>query len=331
MQALRLRRIVDFLADSRMPHNMIRTAFETRRFSRLTNMETLPQAEKPYVAFTFDVEQEYGAHRVGEKSKLASTFLQQLADEYQPATVFVEGELVAENPGILRDLEKRGFEIGVHGYSHELWGPPQWYLSKKPLRPGQRAALLDSSVRTFLDSGLKRPLSFRAPNLVSDDTTTRLLMVKGFRVDSSLPSHKGVPPVPKFLGWPEGLVRIPVSADPSPVLSLKFAIPHFRFRVCNLKTLKEIRTGLAQFASRVFTLQHALGFPSHLVALYHSWEFFDPLIDDERYDYCSRDNFAFVKSVASELSSKFRVKYVSMITLADRLQKAVKRNDARAA
>jgi hypothetical protein len=212
-------------------------------------------------------------------------------------------------------LEKKGIEIGLHGYRHELWGPAQWYLSDKPLPVEQKASLLKAGIEAFSSSGLRRPVVFRAPNLVADDSTIQLLPGNGFQVDSSLPAHKGVLPIPLFL---DELIRIPVTVDPTPKVSWTALVPYCRFRACNLKTLKHMAPDeFFKYISGITAIQEALGFPPHVVILCHSWEFFSPLIDNKQYDYCSPQNSDFLDKLIRNLSEDFNIREISMQHLAD--------------
>jgi len=278
-----------------------------------------------FVVLTYDVEREYGSHRLKGNGATVPLFLRSMQDAAENATIFVEGSLVEENSEILRSLEKKGIEIGLHGYRHELWGPAQWYLADKPLTLKRRNSLLDAAIEAFRSSGLRRPVVFRAPNLAADSSTMLLLLEKGFHVDSSLPAHRGVPPIPQFFGGPEGLIRIPVTAEPTPSLSRKRIFPYYRYRTCNLKSLKEMRNDeLLRYVSRIAALQEALGFPPHLVIVSHSWEFLNPLIDHQDYSYCSPANFEFLHELVRILSENFDEKRVSISTLAEFFKEKIK-------
>ena len=310
-----LARILDLIRDPRVPHNILETFLRTRKLTRI--MKAGPSRRELCVALTFDVEREYGSRRVNGNPVSVRQFLSKLEDFSSKTTVFIEGSLVEENSKVLRLLEAHGTEIGLHGYLHELWGPTQWYLSDKPISAQEKAALLQKCKEIFERSGLQLPVSFRAPNLVSDAQTVQLLVQYGFRIDSSLPSQLGVLPVPQLFGEGGGLVRIPVSADPRPLLSWAFLIPHFTFRACNLKTLTNITNQeFVEFASSIASIQDALGFRPHLVVLSHSWEFFDPLTGGGQYGYCSPGNFEILRNFLNALSDNFDVKQMSMNGLA---------------
>lgn len=313
-----LNRILDLVFDPRMPHNLVPTMLRTRKLSLMISEAQPLGRGRLLVAFTFDVEREYGSDRVKENSATASQFLASMQDPPENATIFVQGSLVEDNSEALRSLQRKGIEIGLHGYRHELWGRPQWYLRDRPLRPDQRQALLRAGIEAFRRAELPRPVVFRSPNLVADTATLRLLVENGFRVDSSLPSHRGVLPVPQSFGGPEGLIRVPVTADPVPSLSCKAGLPYYRYHVCNLKSLREMKEEeLLQRISRIAGLQQALGFEPHIVILSHSWEFFNAPTNHEDYSHCSPANFEFLQKLDLILSKKFGVRHVSTSTLAE--------------
>ena len=323
MNVHHLARILDLVSDPRMPTNFIGAILRSRKFGRIMSDHQLRGRRELLVAFTCDVERPYGSHRILGNDLTVAQFLRALQDSSTITTIFIEGSLVEGNSEALRSLENKNIEMGLHGYVHELWGKWQWYLSQRPLTLAEKDALLEAGINSFRKAGLKRPVTFRAPNLVIDTSTMRLLLEKGFHVDSSLPSHKGVLPIPRFLGGSGGLVSIPVTADPRPSLSLRGIFPYYKYLVLNLKNLKEIdKDGLRERISLIVALQEALGFLPHIVVLSHSWEFSGPLIKHRDYSYCSIKNFEFRNRLFHLLSENFVLRPVSMATLGEFLNKA---------
>lgn len=310
-----LLRFLDFVLDPRMPHNFLGTALRNRKLLSKINTHQNIGGEL-FVALTFDVENEYGSHRLEGGGTTVRPFLEQMRDWDVPATIFVEGCLVGQNADILLELERNEIENGLHGFRHELWGPAQWFLADRPVSSEQKTHLLEVALEDCRAAGLRRPVVFRAPNLTADNSTIELLGENGFQVDSSLPSHRGVLPVPQFPGGLKGIVRIPVTADPIPFLARKSFLPYCRFRVCNLKNLKEITlNGILDIASRIISIQELLGCLPHLVVLSHSWEFSTPLTNDPKYGYCSVTNYEFLREVTNWLRQHFKVRFVSMSDL----------------
>lgn len=317
-----LNRILDLALDPRIPPNLFVTLLRTHRLRHMMDKGKPHGGDRLFIAHTFDVERNYGSDRAEGTCGEVSQFLATLGDVRTDITIFVEGSLIEENSRALRSLQQRGIEIGLHGYHHELWGRSQWYLPDRPLTLERKRALLKAGIEAFQSAGLPRPVMFRSPNLVADMSTVHLLAEEGFRVDSSLPSHRGVLPVPQFFGRLGGLVRIPVTADPIPSLSRKGLLPYYRYRTCSLKGLREMsKEELLQYVSRIVTLQETLGFPPHILSLSHSWEFLNPLLSNSGYDYCCPENFEFLRDLDCMLFDKFNVRHVSMSALAEMLGK----------
>jgi hypothetical protein len=269
------------------------------------------------VALTFDAEREYGSRARGHPTGAnISTFLDRVSI-LPKSTVFIEGRFIADHAERLRAVEERGIEIGLHGYDHELWGPAQWYLRERPASPEQRADLLDRALENFKRSGLRRPLCFRAPNLVSDFATSRLLLARGFAVDSSQASHRGLPPIPNFS---DGLAGIPVSVDPQPLLAWKGIFPYYRFVVCNFETLTSLpKEQVLYHVSRIAALQKLLDFPPHLVFLAHSWEF----ITTPRTSHANKgesNGFHLLKDLIRTLTDNYQANFLTLSSLAELLR-----------
>lgn len=316
MKRGQLRKLLDFLSDPRMPYNPA-PVIRSHRVRSLLRRKPAISGRKILLCLTFDVEIGYGSYRISDRTSHTTQFLHMVEDHPDWRTLFVEGRLVKENSSALRSLTKKGCELGLHGYSHELWGGQQWYLPDKALTVVQRAALLRAGIKTFEIAGLEKPILFRAPNLVADGHTIQLLSDNGFTVDSSLPSHRGVMPIPRLFPGRKQVIQIPVTVDPIPEYSRKRILPYRTFRQCNLKTLRQM-TGkdLPEYVMRIAAIQQALGFAPHLVVLAHSWEFFDPPDKRSELNYCSPTNLQTINNLVRSLSDNFDVQPVSIGKLA---------------
>jgi peptidoglycan/xylan/chitin deacetylase (PgdA/CDA1 family) len=308
----RLERIVDFVTDPRVPHNMLATKLRAHKFSRLRNAS--PSRSRLLVAMTFDVEREYGSTIPSVKRPTERLFLEHVDEYFRVGTIFIEGSLVGMNSDRLRSLQEEGFEIGLHGYKHELWGGAQWYLRDRPLSAKEKDSLVKTALDAFGKAGLDKPNAFRAPNLVIDGSTREILRRNGFTIDSSLPSHRGSLPIPILDHEPNGLVGIPVTADPVPDLR-RLVIPYLRYKVFNLKVLKELsREDISRSLNRIIAIQVERGFPCHIVINAHSWEFYEPTMTE--FSYCSEGNFEFLHNLMGLLAENFGLEYVTMSMLA---------------
>ena len=59
------------------------------------------------------------------------------------------------DPGILRELHDRGFEVGVHGYNHD----GRLFLSKRNF--DRRSSAIREAARRFQASGFRAPMMHR--------------------------------------------------------------------------------------------------------------------------------------------------------------------------
>jgi peptidoglycan/xylan/chitin deacetylase (PgdA/CDA1 family) len=307
-----LERIIDFATDPRAPYNILTANSRSRKYGKPRPADS--SQNRLLIALTFDVEREYGSTAPTVKRATERLFLQHVNEHFPLGTIFIQGSLVEENAVRIRSLQNAGFEIGLHGYNHELWGHAQWYLSDKPMSVEEKDSLVRTALHAFDKAGLTKPSAFRAPNLVIDAPTLDILRKNGFTVDSSLPSHKGSLPIPSLRHDANGLVRIPVSVDPAPDLKARLVIPYLRYRVFNLKTLKELTSQeILQSLSRIVTIQREYGFPAHLVINAHSWEFYEPTIPE--LSYCSETNFTYLRELTNKLAERFGLEYVNMSKL----------------
>ena len=123
-----------------------------------------------------------------------------LLDRYEiPASFFVPGWIAERNEDTVRDIVRRGHEIGHHGYMHE---PPG------SMDADEEAEVLDRGVRILEEIAGRRPLGYRSPSWELTQHSLGFLAERGFVYDSSLMGHDA----PYFVDSPNGrLVEIPVS------------------------------------------------------------------------------------------------------------------------
>lgn len=229
------------------------------------------------MVLTFDVEQDCGSLGHPDRYGAVGPFLRWLAGTASRhdwrTTLFVQGSIVEQFAVPLRELQVQ-HELGLHGYFHELWGGPLWFGQPEVTPPDRRPALLQAGLDAFENAGLRRPRSFRAPNLLADDATLALIAKNGFALDSSAPAFRGCAPIVTKEG---PLVRIPVSASPLPNIHRRFGLPTWAyFNLLNVPTflfLPDER--LIEVLSCILAVQRRLKAPQHLVVLAHPWEFAD--------------------------------------------------------
>jgi len=310
-----LARLVDFLLDPRMPQYL--PYVKLKQLRRSKPAETDVSRDSPVlVALTFDIEYDFGSSAREATFDAVEPFLQRLPsfakDSGAVLTLFIQGDLVAKFAPYFQELQI-GHELGLHGYAHELWGNAKWFLPHHPTSVNMRRELLEQSLKCFADNNLIRPTSFRAPDLVVDEDTLRLLEECGFVVDSSAPSYYGVPPVPsKPLSAASKLLSIPITSNPSPCLQTRYFVPFTCYEVFNMARLATTDDShFLNYVSEVLTFQVGVGARPHLVFLAHPWEF-KGWADKRKPGYCSSHNCELLSRKLSLLKERYRLSYVSM-------------------
>ncbi len=92
-------------------------------------------------------------------------------------TWFIPGHSAETFPDQMRDVAKRGHEIGIHGYSHE---------NPIAMTPEQEEAVLDKGIELITEISGKRPTGYVAPWWEFSNVTNELLLKKGIKYDHSL-------------------------------------------------------------------------------------------------------------------------------------------------
>jgi len=300
-----LKRGYSFLSDKRMPHLMLTTLINS--WKNREAGKSVKAVDKLFVAITFDVEKDPLKRGTSGLDKFLSI-------KRKKATFFVEGGLVEEFKHKIKKLQTKN-EVGLHGFDHEIWGDEKWWATGEVLNREEKKDVLEKSLKIFSDSKLKRPKSFRAPFMISNDETIKILKSFGFNLDSSPESYMGINPVPKNIF---GVTCIPVSVNPVAKVSMKNFIPYVYYDMFTIKralTFDDSR--LIEFVKSVSSVQQLHSCPPHLVFLAHPWEFMR--IKDKRFNYCSEKNFEVIKNIAKVLEDNYKVKYVTMQELRKRL------------
>lgn len=176
------------------------------------------------------------------------------------ATFFVLGWIAERQPDLIREIVKRGHEVGSHGWSHR----PLWRMEPAEFREEAQRS------RAFLQDLSGSPvIGFRAP-CFSITKNTRwaldMLVESGYQYDSSIfPVHHdryGIPDAPLHAArQPEGILEIPMS-----VLN----VGSYRLPVAGGGYLRLYPLGLTSYA--IHKMNQA-GRPA--VVYVHPWEF-DP-------------------------------------------------------
>ena len=132
---------------------------------------------------------------------VAAPRILELLDSYSiKATFFVPGWVAETHEELVREVYRRGHEIGHHGYMHE---PPAALGSAQ-----EEAQALDRASAALQRVTGERPRGYRAPGWAPSEHTLSLLSERGFLYDSSLMGDD----VPHFVDAGNGarFVEVPV-------------------------------------------------------------------------------------------------------------------------
>ena len=123
----------------------------------------------------------------------------ELLDKYNiKASFFIPGYVAEEYPALVRDIVRRGHEVGHHGYMHE---PPS------TLSPSEEAEVLDKGIDILESLTGERPKGYRSPGWELSQHSLDYLSQRAFLYDSSLMEND----VPYFVESSHGrLVELPV-------------------------------------------------------------------------------------------------------------------------
>jgi len=126
-----------------------------------------------------------------------------LLDKYLiKSTFFVPGWTAETYPESVKEIVRRGHEVGVHGYKHEN-------LAQLNSKKDETEILRKSLDRLQTIVGQK-PVGFRAPDWEFSPYTIENLLKFNFRYDSSLMDDEK-PYMIKYQERPTGMVELPVS------------------------------------------------------------------------------------------------------------------------
>ena len=93
------------------------------------------------------------------------------------ASFFPEGWNGVHHPDAVREIVRRGHELGMHGWLHERWSA---------LDPGTERALAERATTALADAAGVRPVGFRAPGGARTEATEAILRDLGYAYDASL-------------------------------------------------------------------------------------------------------------------------------------------------
>ena len=195
-------------------------------------------------------------------------------------TFFTEGLLARLAPESVREVARRGHEVGCHGLAHESYGGRYRIDETIPHPPTLRGRTTKEATlrkaKEMLEELVEVPIrSFRAPFLHIDSESAAAVANAGFLVDSSLRNHLfGFLSAPTHIdpGKPlarsrgtlpcHRLIEIPVSVDPRP-----------RLRSHHPYGFVEQGRRTRSVLERIIAASALAGVAPTMVLLVHPWEF----------------------------------------------------------
>ena len=100
-----------------------------------------------------------------------------LEKRHLPATFFVPAKVMEDHPTLFQEMDRRGFEIGHHGYHHERY---------VDLTPEQQRAIIEKSQAIFERIIGKKAIGYRTPSGDWSRETAGILYDMGFSYSSSM-------------------------------------------------------------------------------------------------------------------------------------------------
>lgn len=182
-------------------HYLVKPFSEKCSHSNIFLNLKFPHAEKKYVLFTFDVEEDWisGMYLGGYRS-LTPTILmaKSLAEVGVKGTFFVTPQVARDNPDIVLELSELKHEIGVHLHPHNLLNIKYPYEENRSLRLNRlKQDLLKDFImkaKEKVESNLDIKIKiFRSGNLSSNPQVELACLKAGFQIISNYSFNSMLP------------------------------------------------------------------------------------------------------------------------------------------
>ena len=169
-----------------------------------TTFNSLEQV-KPLVAVSIDVEQSFAPDPKAFEESVQSMLAAFSARGWK-VTCFVEGDVAAQIPGLLKTLAEAGHEVGCHGFVHQ---------DQRMLSPEELGADVDRALEQFAGEGVEC-VGYRSPFFLRHPGLDKILGEREVPYDSSCPriwfpgryDYRSLPQGPHR--GPEGVLQVPV-------------------------------------------------------------------------------------------------------------------------
>ncbi len=143
---------------------------------------------KTFVILGFDMETDIGSYLKSYRGVRQGTplILETLRRHGLPATFFFTGQTARDNPEVVREVARGGYDVGCHSLKHETVGDAHFDMpGDSPILEEEVEHRLELNQRIVQELCGSRPVSFRAPRLWQGQAQLAALEKLGFLVDAS--------------------------------------------------------------------------------------------------------------------------------------------------
>ena len=143
---------------------------------------------KKYVVLGFDMESDIGSYTKSYRGVRQGTpvILEALQRHGLPATFFFTGQTASQNPEVVREVARLGYEVGCHSLMHETVGEAHFDMpGDLPILEEEVEHRLAMNRKIVQELSGSQPVSFRAPRLWQGQAQLAALEKLDFLVDAS--------------------------------------------------------------------------------------------------------------------------------------------------
>ncbi len=107
-------------------------------------------------------------------------------DEKLPTSFFITGQFAKLYPKETLAIYEAGYDIGIHGWDHGIDGTEDFRTNSYE----EQKSRIVNAIEAISDVTGNKPLMNRCPDLWVSETTIRVLIEQGIKLDSSVPSKR---------------------------------------------------------------------------------------------------------------------------------------------
>lgn len=141
-----------------------------------------------YVVLTFDMEADVANYShdyrgIREGTPVILDILKR--NRVENATFLYTVDAADADREILKDISRKGYEIGCHTYEHDIIGDDTFLSEGRRLMNSEIERRIELATEQLANLAGYAPVSFRAPKLFMSTDAMRMITKNGYKVDSS--------------------------------------------------------------------------------------------------------------------------------------------------